>query len=132
MNAPQIRTGIETTLDNLLDGSDNKEKKIILLQTNIVGNQKVKKLKLEDWRDVLIDIVTGIYAYIDDNSSEGQDLLNLFLLPSTNILARLTRNQAFYSPTILLSLHVVSLVWIAILVSLTAHADRVHSLCKEW
>lgn len=94
-DAPQIRTGIKTTLDNLLDGSDNKDKKIKLLQTNVVGNQKVKKLKLEDWRDVLIDIVTGIYAYIDDNSSEGQDLLNLFFIAFNKYTGKADKNQAF-------------------------------------
>lgn len=39
-NAPQIRTGIETTLNDLLDGSDNKHKKIKLLRTNVVQDQQ--------------------------------------------------------------------------------------------
>ena len=91
----QIRTGIETTLDNLLDGSDNKAKKIKLLRSNVVSDQKVRALKLDDWLDILIDIVTGIYAYIDEDSSEGQDLLNLFFIAFNKYTGKADKNQAF-------------------------------------
>lgn len=91
----QIRTGIETTLDNLLDGSENKTKKIKLLRSNVVSDQKVRALKLDDWLDILIDIVTGIYAYIDEDSSEGQDLLNLFFIAFNKYTGKADKNQAF-------------------------------------
>lgn len=94
-DAPQIRTGIESTLNNLLDGSDNKEKKIKLLRTNVVGDQKVKKLALDDWLEILTSIVTGIYAYIDEESSEGQDLLNLFFIAFNKYTGKADKNQAF-------------------------------------
>src|SRR5699024_6937301 len=54
-DAEQIRTGIQTTLDNLLDGSDNKAKKVKLLRSNVVSDQKVRALKLDDWLDIPID-----------------------------------------------------------------------------
>ena len=41
LTANQIRSGIEETLDNLLDGSDNKALKINLLQKNILEDQKL-------------------------------------------------------------------------------------------
>ena len=91
----QIRTGIETTLDNLLDGSDNKAKKIKLLRSNVVSDQKVRALKLDDWLEILIDIVTGIYAFIDEDSSEGQDLLNLFFIAFNKYTGKADKNQAF-------------------------------------
>ncbi|MDK8450311.1 HsdM family class I SAM-dependent methyltransferase [Corynebacterium mastitidis] len=94
-DAPQIRTGIETTLDDLLDDSDNKIKKIKLLRTNVVNDQKVKKLALDDWLDILMAIVTGIYAYIDEESSEGQDLLNLFFIAFNKYTGKADKNQAF-------------------------------------
>lgn len=94
-DAPQIRTGIETTLNDLLDGSDNKEKKIKLLRTNVVGDQKVKKLAVHDWLDILMAIVKGIYAYIDEESSEGQDLLNLFFIAFNKYTGKADKNQAF-------------------------------------
>ncbi|WKD56891.1 Restriction enzyme BgcI subunit alpha [Corynebacterium capitovis DSM 44611] len=95
LDAPQIRTGIETTLDDLLDDSDNKTKKIKLLRTNVVNDQKVKKLALDDWLDILMAIVTGIYAYIDEESSEGQDLLNLFFIAFNKYTGKADKNQAF-------------------------------------
>ena len=91
----QIRTGIETTLNSLLDGSENKEKKILLLRSNVVSDQKVRNLKLEDWLEILIEIVTGIYAYIDEDSSEGQDLLNLFFIAFNKYTGKADKNQAF-------------------------------------
>ena len=94
-DAEQIRTGIQTTLDNLLDGSDNKAKKIKLLRSSVVSDQKVRALKLDDWLDILIDIVTGIYAYIDEDSSEGQDLLNLFFIAFNKYTGKADKNQAF-------------------------------------
>jgi|SRR5690625_1643875 len=94
-NAAQIRAGIQTTLDDLLDGSDNKAKKVELLKTNVVGDQKVKKLALEDWLKILNDIVVGIYAYIDEDSSEGQDLLNLFFIAFNKYTGKADKNQAF-------------------------------------
>ena len=38
----EIRAGIENTLSELLDGSDNKQKKIELLQRNVLTDQKVR------------------------------------------------------------------------------------------
>lgn len=93
--ADQIRTGIQTTLDNLLDGSDNKATKVKLLRSNVVLDQKVRALKLDDRLDILIAIVTGIYAYIDEDSSEGQDLLNLFFIAFNKYTGKADKNQAF-------------------------------------
>ena len=44
MDGKQIRAAIESTLESLLDGSDNKAKKVELLQKNFLNDQKVKKL----------------------------------------------------------------------------------------
>ena len=48
-----------------------KEKKITLLQENILGDQKVQSLSKPDWIQILDTIITDIYAYIDTDSSEG-------------------------------------------------------------
>ena len=53
MSAEEIRAGIKNTLDNLLDNSENKTKKIELLQKNVLNDQKVKKLKIKDWIEIL-------------------------------------------------------------------------------
>lgn len=91
----QIRTGIKETLDGLLNGSDNKTKKIELLQSNVLNNQKVRLLTLEDWIEILDTIILDIYAYIDTESSEGQDILNLFFIAFNKYTGKADKNQAF-------------------------------------
>ena len=91
----QIIAGIETTLTELLDGSDNKSKKIELLQNNVLRNQKVRALKKNDWIDIIDSILMDIYKYIDSNSSEGQDILNLFFIAFNKYTGKADKNQAF-------------------------------------
>lgn len=95
MSAETIRTAIKSTLDDLLDDSDNKHKKIELLQRNVLNDQKVKKLKLEHWIKILETIITDIYRYIDADSSEGQDILNLFFIAFNKYTGKADKNQAF-------------------------------------
>ncbi len=91
----QIRSGIQDTLEDLLDDSDNKTLKIELLQKNVLGDQKVKKLKTGDWVDILDEILWNIYKYINTNSSEGQDILNLFFIAFNKYTGKADKNQAF-------------------------------------
>lgn len=95
LSAIMIRSSIGETLSNLLDDSDNKALKIELLQKNVINNQKVKKLALKDWIDVLDEIVGNIYKYINDDSSEGQDILNLFFIAFNKYTGKADKNQAF-------------------------------------
>lgn len=95
MSADQIRAAIKNTLDNLLDGSDNKAKKVELLQKNVLNDQKVKKLTLNNWIKILDKIIVDIYMYIDADSSEGQDILNLFFIAFNKYTGKADKNQAF-------------------------------------
>lgn len=95
MDGTQLRAAIESTLYNLLDGSDNKAKKIELLQKNVLNDQKVKKLSTESWVKILDTILMNIYRYIDTNSSEGQDILNLFFIAFNKYTKTTDKNQAF-------------------------------------
>ena len=95
MSAEEIRAGIKNTLDNLLDNSENKTKKIELLQKNVLNDQKVKKLKIKDWIEILDTILMDIYRYIDADSSEGQDILNLFFIAFNKYTGKADKNQAF-------------------------------------
>lgn len=90
-----IRSEIENTLSDLLDGSDNKTKKIELLQKNVLGDQKVKKLTKKEWEEIFDTILTDIYRYIDTESSEGQDILNLFFIAFNKYTGKADKNQAF-------------------------------------
>lgn len=95
MSTDQIRTAIKDTLDTLLDGSENKSKKIELLQKNVLNDQKVRKLTLDHWIKILDTIITDIYKYIDSDSSEGQDILNLFFIAFNKYTGKADKNQAF-------------------------------------
>ena len=95
MSAEEIRAGIKNTLNNLLDNSENKTKKIELLQKNVLNDQKVKKLKIKDWIVILDTILMDIYRYIDADSSEGQDILNLFFIAFNKYTGKADKNQAF-------------------------------------
>ena len=95
MDAKAIRAGIESTLDELLDGSENKQKKIELLQKNVLGDQKVRKLTRENWILILNTILFDIYRYINADSSEGQDILNMFFIAFNKYTGKADKNQAF-------------------------------------
>lgn len=91
----EIIAGIEQTLENLLDGTNNKTKKIELLQKNVLGDQKVRALRKCDWMEIIDFILMGIYKYIDTDSSEGQDILNLFFITFNKYTGKADKNQAF-------------------------------------
>ena len=91
----EIIAGIEGTLTELLDGSDNKSTKVKLLQKSILENQKVRALKKNDWIEIIDTILMDIYKYIDTNSSEGQDILNLFFIAFNKYTGKADKNQAF-------------------------------------
>ena len=95
MNPKAIRAAIESTLNELLDGSRNKAKKIELLQKNVLNDQKVKNLSTENWIVILDTILMDIYRYIDADSSEGQDILNLFFIAFNKYTGKADKNQAF-------------------------------------
>lgn len=95
MSNDEIRAAIKSTLNTLLDGSDNKAKKIELLQNNVLNDQKVKNLTTESWIIILDTILTDIYKYIDADSSEGQDILNLFFIAFNKYTGKADKNQAF-------------------------------------
>lgn len=95
MDGKQLRAAIESTLDSLLDGSDNKAKKIELLQKNVLNDQKVKKLTITHWIKILDTILMDIYRYIDTDSSEGQDILNMFFIAFNKYTGKADKNPAF-------------------------------------
>ncbi len=95
MSETAIRADIKDVLSALLDGSENKAKKIDLLQRNVLEDQKVKRLKKSDWIEILDSIIKDIYRYINTDSSEGQDILNLFFIAFNKYTGKADKNQAF-------------------------------------
>lgn len=95
MNPDAIRGAINGVLTTLLDGSENKEKKIELLQTSVINDQKVRRLSSRNWIEILKTILKDIYRYINTDSAEGQDILNLFFIAFNKYTGKSDKNQAF-------------------------------------
>lgn len=95
MDSSTIVAEIKSTLDELLDGSENKQKKIELLQQNVLNDQKVKRLTKANWLIILNSVLFDIYRYINADSSEGQDILNMFFIAFNKYTGKADKNQAF-------------------------------------
>lgn len=52
-------------------------------------------MTVENWTEILEKIMVGIYRYINADSSEGQDILNMFFIAFNKYTGRADKNQAF-------------------------------------
>lgn len=95
MQKEQEAVNIEDNDKKIEDLNKQKEEKIKLLQEKVLDNQKVKKLKTKDWVDILDEILWKIYRFINTDSSEGQDILNLFFVAFNKYTGKADKNQAF-------------------------------------
>lgn len=91
----QIRTRIKEVLEELLNKDINKAEKLALLNKNVLESQDVRSLKIADFREILIDIDNNILPFINDKSTSGQDLLNLFFVTFNKYVGKSDKNQAF-------------------------------------
>ena len=91
----QIRTRIKEVLEDLLNKDINKAEKLALLNKNVLESQDVRALKIADFREILIDIDNNILPFINDKSTSGQDLLNLFFVTFNKYVGKSDKNQAF-------------------------------------
>ncbi len=91
----QIRQGIKAKLENLLKDNSDKDAKIKLLNENILESQDIRNLDAENFKHILEFIENKILPYINDKSTAGQDLLNLFFVTFNKYIGKSDRNQAF-------------------------------------
>lgn len=91
----EIISNIKSTLNDLLDQDNNKTEKVTLLAKEILSNQHISNLDSENFIDVLKYISKNIIPYIDDKSTAGQDLLNLFFVQFNKYVGKADKNQAF-------------------------------------
>lgn len=87
--------GIAEILTNLLSTSINKADKLSILNTQVLQNQSVKDMNKNSFGEILSFIESKIYPYINDKSTLGQDLLNLFFTTFNKYAGREDKNQAF-------------------------------------
>lgn len=100
-----ILKGITDILSGLLakdfeedDNSEsrlNKAEKISALNRRVLEDQDVQNLNYEDFKQILGFIDENIIPYIDDSSTAGQDLLNLFFTTFNKYVGKSDKNQAF-------------------------------------
>ena len=95
ITTPQINTVIEEVLGKLLDKDLQKAEKLTLLNRNILRSQDIKSLRVEDYREILSFIDESILPFINDKSTSGQDLLNLFFITFNKYVGKADKNQAF-------------------------------------
>lgn len=95
LTAAQIRTRIKEVLEELLNSDINKAEKLALLNRNVLGDQYVRQLSIAAFREILKFIEDNILPFINDKSTSGQDLLNLFFVTFNKYVGKSDRNQAF-------------------------------------
>lgn len=95
LTTAQIVAGIRDILTDLLNKDLKKAEKLVILDTKVLNSQDVSDLKPEQFNDVLNFIETKIYPFINDKSTLGQDLLNLFFTIFNKYVGKTDKNQAF-------------------------------------
>lgn len=95
LTAAQIRARIKEVLEDLLNSDINKAEKLALLNRNVLGDQYVRQLSIESFREILKFIEENILPFINDKSTSGQDLLNLFFVTFNKYVGKSDKNQAF-------------------------------------
>ena len=95
LTAAQIRTRIKEVLEELLNSDINKAEKLALLNRNVLSSQYIRQLNITAFREILKFIEDNILPFINDKSTSGQDLLNLFFVTFNKYVGKSDRNQAF-------------------------------------
>lgn len=95
LSAAQVRTRIKEVLETLLNSDLNKAEKLALLNRNVLDNQYVRQLNIAAFREILQFIESNILPFINDKSTSGQDLLNLFFVTFNKYVGKSDKNQAF-------------------------------------
>ena len=91
----QIIVGVRDILESLLSKNLNKSEKLVIIDKKILDDQDIKELKPDDFVNILNYIKTKIYPFINDKSTQGQDLLNLFFTTFNKYVGKADKNQAF-------------------------------------
>ncbi len=95
LTTAQIRSGIETELESLLNKCLNKAEKLVILKQKVVDDQCVRDLKKEQFEEILEFIADRILPFINDKTTLGQDILNLFFTTFNKYVGKSDKNQAF-------------------------------------
>ena len=95
LSTTQIIAGVKENLSKLLNNNLNKARKLVLLDNNVLNSQDVTDLKNEQMQEILDTVKDNILPFINDESTQGQDLLNLFFTTFNKYVGKADKNQAF-------------------------------------
>ena len=95
--ATQIIAGIKDVLSEMLTDDLNKAAKLSLLDTKVLHSQDIRALEVSDLREILAYIEYKILPFINDKSTAGQDLLNLFFVTFNKYVGKDDKNRLFVS-----------------------------------
>lgn len=95
LQTPVIISGIKNIIGNLLQNDINRATKIVLLDTKVLNDQKVRTLKNDKFIEIINFIKNRIIPYINPKTNKGQDLLNLFFTTFNKYVGKADKNQAF-------------------------------------
>lgn len=92
-----IIKSMKDILEGLLtkSGSLNKAGKLAVLNNKVLGDQDVASLTYKELEEILEFIDRNVIPYINDKSTAGQDLLNLFFTTFNKYVGKSDKNQAF-------------------------------------
>lgn len=90
----QILAGLKTELSGLLNKNMNKAEKLVVLN-KVLEDQSISELGDSEIQALLREIDQKILPYINDKSTMGQDLLNLFFTIFNKYAGKSDKNQAF-------------------------------------
>ena len=95
LSTNQVIAGVKENLSKLLNNNLNKARKLVLLDNNVLNSQDVTDLKNEQMQEILETIKNSILPFINDESTQGQVLLNLFFTTFNKYVGKADKNQAF-------------------------------------
>ena len=95
LSTKTIIAGIEEILENLHEKDINKAVKIGLIKTNVLSSQDIRTLENKSFQKLLHRIEKDILPYINDKTTMGQDILNLFFTTFNKYVGKSDKNQAF-------------------------------------
>ena len=91
----QIISGIRTILENLLNHDLNRAEKLLILDKSVLEHQSITDLKKEKFSTILDYVSQKIFPFINEKTTLGQDLLNLFFTTFNKYVGKADKNQAF-------------------------------------
>lgn len=88
---------VKDILEGLLtkSGSLNKASKLAILSNKVLDDQDVTSLTYDELKQLIGFIDDNVVPFINDKSTAGQDLLNLFFTTFNKYVGKSDKNQAF-------------------------------------